>query len=86
MAFKYPDENFMLVLALADAKFLQGKLEDAEKLYRDSIEVSPAGYAHHGLALILLRTGRAEEAEQHIKIATSLGALLRAPDYMPPLE
>ena len=86
MSFKWPNGNFLFVLFLADAKFLQGKLDEAETLYRDLIEANIV-YPHcrHGLALILQRTGREEEAKQHIEIAKAMGSTFDVPDYLPSL-
>jgi len=86
MAFKYHDGNLLFVLFLADALFLQGRLEEAEKLYRDLIEITVFyEHPHHGLALILLKTNRASEAEQHIRMAKpKMGGEI--PEYLPPLK
>jgi tetratricopeptide (TPR) repeat protein len=61
-------------LALGSAYFRQGKLEDAEREYRQAIaQDKKLGAAHNNLAVIYLMTGRPEEAETAIKDAERNG-------------
>ena len=57
-------------LALGSAYFRLDRLPDAERLFRDAIAVQPKfGEAHSNLALVCLLTGRAPEAQDHVRIA-----------------
>ena len=57
-------------LALGSAYFRVERLADAERMFREAIAVQPAfGEAHSNLALVCLLTGRAAEAEEHIRLA-----------------
>jgi tetratricopeptide (TPR) repeat protein len=61
-------------LALGSGYFRQGKLDDAEREYRQAIsQDKKLGAAHNNLAVIYLMTGRAEEAETAIKQAERNG-------------
>ena len=48
---------------LAEVKVLNGNLEDAEPLFRESIAMQSTPEAHAGLGLLLLRMGRVDEAK-----------------------
>ncbi len=57
-------------LALGSAYFRLDRLSDAERAFRAAIAVDPKfGEAHSNLALVCLLTGRAVEAQEHVKIA-----------------
>ena len=57
-------------LALGSAYFRMDRLRDAEREFRAAIAVDPKfGEAHSNLALVCLLTGRAAEAQEHVKIA-----------------
>jgi|SRR4051812_40658800 protein O-GlcNAc transferase len=57
-------------LALGSAYFRLDRLVDAERLFRAALAVDPAfGEAHSNLALVCLLTARAEEAQQHVRLA-----------------
>jgi protein O-GlcNAc transferase len=57
-------------LALGSAYFRLDRLSDAERLFREAIAVQPKfGEAHSNLALVCLLTGRAAEAQDHVRIA-----------------
>jgi tetratricopeptide (TPR) repeat protein len=57
-------------LALGSAYFRLDRLADAEREFRAAIAVYPAfGEAHSNLALVCLLTGRAAEAQDHVRIA-----------------
>jgi tetratricopeptide (TPR) repeat protein len=57
-------------LALGSAYFRLDRLADAEREFRAAVAVDPKlGEAHSNLALVCLLTGRAAEAQQHVKIA-----------------
>lgn len=57
-------------LALGSAYFRLERLPDAERMFREAIAVQPKfGEAHSNLALVCLLTGRAAEAQDHVRIA-----------------
>src|SRR5262245_23313705 len=59
-----------LSLALGSAYFRVDRLADAEREFRAAIAVDPKfGEAHSNLALVCLVTGRASEAQEHVRIA-----------------
>ncbi|HXH06241.1 MAG TPA: tetratricopeptide repeat protein [Vicinamibacterales bacterium] len=61
-------------LALGSAYFRTGDLPQAERFYREAIQTNPAfGEAYNNLAVVCLLTGRAEEAERHVKAAERNG-------------
>jgi tetratricopeptide (TPR) repeat protein len=61
-------------LALGSAYFRSGKLEDAEKAYREAIKVNAKmGEARNNLAVVYLMTGRVDEAEKEMKAAEKAG-------------
>lgn len=63
-----------VMLALGSAYFRQDKLADAEREYREAVRVNrKLGAAHNNLAVILLLTGRLEEAETETKLAERNG-------------
>jgi tetratricopeptide (TPR) repeat protein len=63
-----------LSLALGSAHFRAGDLPDAELAYRGAIAADPGlGEAHNNLAVVLLLTGRAEEAGQELRLARAAG-------------
>jgi tetratricopeptide (TPR) repeat protein len=66
-----PPEVF---LALGSAHFNAGSLEDAEREYRAVLDLEPgSGDAHNNLAVVLMLTGRLEEAEREVKLAEKAG-------------
>ena len=61
-------------LALGSGYFRQGKLEDAEREYRQAVALDKKlGAAHNNLAVIYLMTGRPNEAEESMKLAEKNG-------------
>jgi protein O-GlcNAc transferase len=57
-------------LALGSAYFRVDRLPDAEHMFRDALAADPKfGEAHSNLALVCLLTGRAKEADEHIRLA-----------------
>ena len=57
-------------LALGSAYFRLDRLPDAERGFRAALAVDPKlGEAHSNLALVCLLTGRAAEAQDHVRIA-----------------
>jgi tetratricopeptide (TPR) repeat protein len=57
-------------LALGSAYFRVDRMADAEHMFREAIAADPKfGEAHSNLALVCLLTGRAKEADEHIRIA-----------------
>jgi tetratricopeptide (TPR) repeat protein len=61
-------------LALGSAYFRLGRLGDAEKAYKATVDADgKAGEAHSNLAALYLETGRIEEAERSIKAAEKTG-------------
>lgn len=59
-----------LSLELGSAYFRVNRLSDAERMFRDAIAAQPRfGEAHSNLALVCLLTGRAAEADEHIRAA-----------------
>ena len=63
-----------LSLALGSAYFRSGKLEDAEREYRDAIQRQPKlGEPRNNLAVVLFLTGRAAEAQEQVRAAEKNG-------------
>jgi tetratricopeptide (TPR) repeat protein len=63
---------------LGDEKLAEGKLEAAERHYRDALDKMEAtAAAHFGLARLHARAGRAAEARAALDRATALDAALR---------
>lgn len=61
-------------LALGSAYFRQGRLQDAEREYRESLKVDRRlGAAHNNLAVLYLMTGRPEAAHASTKLAEQNG-------------
>jgi tetratricopeptide (TPR) repeat protein len=61
-------------MALGSAYFRLGRLADAEREYKATIEVdSKTGEAHSNLAVVYLETGRYDEAEKAVKAAEKTG-------------
>jgi len=57
-------------LALGSAYFRLDRLADAEREFRAAVAVDPKfGEAHSNLALVCLLTGRAAEAQEHVRTA-----------------
>jgi len=57
-------------LALGSAYFRTERLADAEREFLAAVAVDPKfGEGHSNLALVCLLTGRAEEAQRHVRIA-----------------
>ena len=79
--------NYLFVLHLAEALLLQGKLDDAEMVYRDLVETSKVeSRANYGLALVLRKTNREAESKRHLEIAKIMGSNIEIPEYLPSLE
>ncbi len=63
-----------LSLALGSAHFQAGELEDAEGAYRAALATDRhSGDAHNNLAVVLMLTGRLDEAEREVKLAEKAG-------------
>jgi tetratricopeptide (TPR) repeat protein len=61
-------------LALGSAFFRTDAMADAEREYREASKVEPKlGEAHNNLAVVLMLTGRLEEAEREMKAAEKAG-------------
>lgn len=61
-------------LSLGSAHFRRGAMGEAEREYRNAIKANPKmGEAHNNLAVVLLLTGRPEEAEKRVKEAEKRG-------------
>jgi tetratricopeptide (TPR) repeat protein len=61
-------------LALGSAYLRAGKVEDAEKAYREALRLRPKyGEAHNNLAVICIKRGDFEEAYTHVKAAQKAG-------------
>jgi tetratricopeptide (TPR) repeat protein len=61
-------------LALGSAYLREGRMEDAEKAYREAIKVNPKmGEAHNNLAFVCFRSGRLDEAASELKAARKAG-------------
>jgi tetratricopeptide (TPR) repeat protein len=61
-------------MALGSAYFRLGRLADAEREYKATIDVDPkTGEAHSNLAVVYLQTGRFDEAEKSVKAAEKTG-------------
>ena len=59
-----------ILLALGSAYFRVDRVPDAERQFRLALAADPKfGEAHSNLALVCLLTGRAAEAEQHVRLA-----------------
>ena len=57
-------------LALGSADLRTDAMADAEREYREASRVEPKlGEAHNNLAVVLMLTGRLEDAEREIKLA-----------------
>jgi tetratricopeptide (TPR) repeat protein len=71
---KTPDLPPGLPFALGSAYFRSGQLTDAEREYRAAVAIQPAlGEPHNNLAVVLLMTGRAAEAQEELKLAEKNG-------------
>jgi tetratricopeptide (TPR) repeat protein len=61
-------------LSLGSAHFRRGSMTDAERAYRNALTSNPKmGEAHNNLAVVLLMTGRPEEAARSVKDAERNG-------------
>jgi tetratricopeptide (TPR) repeat protein len=61
-------------VALGSAYFRQGALAEAERDYRQAVQIDPnLGAAHNNLAVIYLMSGRIDEAEASMKLAEKNG-------------
>jgi tetratricopeptide (TPR) repeat protein len=61
-------------LSLGSAYFRRGSMLEAERAYRDALRANPSmGEAHNNLAVVLLMTGRAADAEKSIRDAERHG-------------
>ena len=59
---------------LAVARLQSGQLEDAESHYRETLSLKPTASAHNGLAYVLNRQGRTDEAIAEYQNAIALDA------------
>lgn len=63
-----------LSLALGSAHFQAGELDDAEAAYRTALATDRhSGDAHNNLAVVLMLTGRLDEAEREVLLAEKAG-------------
>jgi tetratricopeptide (TPR) repeat protein len=61
-------------VALGSAYFRTGSFPDAEREWRAAVEANPKlGEAHNNLAVVLMLTGRFDEAEREIELAEKNG-------------
>ena len=61
-------------LSLGSAYFRMGRMPDAERAYKATVEVDPkSGEAHNNLAVVYLTTGRIDEAERAVQAAEKAG-------------
>jgi tetratricopeptide (TPR) repeat protein len=61
-------------LSLGSAHFRRGSMAEAEREYRNALKSNPRmGEAHNNLAVVLLLTGRPQEAEKSVKDAERHG-------------
>ncbi len=61
-------------LSLGSAHFRRGSMVDAEREYRSALKANAKmGEAHNNLAVVLLMTGRAEDARKSVKDAERYG-------------
>ena len=61
-------------VALGSAYFRNSQFPDAEREWRAAIEANPKlGEAHNNLAVVLMLTGRLEEAEREVELAEKSG-------------
>lgn len=61
-------------LALGSAYFRAGKLQDAEREYKEAIQAdAKTGEAHSNLAVVYLETGRYDDAERSVAAAEKAG-------------
>jgi len=61
-------------LALGSAYFRTSAFPDAEREWRAAIQVNPKlGEAHNNLAVVLMLTGRLDEAVQEVDLAEKSG-------------
>jgi tetratricopeptide (TPR) repeat protein len=63
-----------LSLALGNAEFHAGSLPEAEEAFRAALRAEPrSGDAHNNLAVVLMLTGRADEAARELTLAEKAG-------------
>lgn len=61
-------------IALGSAYFRTNAMADAEREYREALEVDPKlGEGHNNLAVVLMLTGRYDEADREVKAAEANG-------------
>jgi tetratricopeptide (TPR) repeat protein len=61
-------------LSLGSAYFRMGRMPDAERAYKATVEVDPkSGEAHNNLAVVYLTTGRIPDAERAVQAAEKAG-------------
>jgi Flp pilus assembly protein TadD len=61
-------------LSLGSAHFRRGSMVDAEREYRNALRANPKmGEAHNNLAVVLLVTGRVQDAQKSIRDAERFG-------------
>jgi tetratricopeptide (TPR) repeat protein len=61
-------------LSLGSAQFRKGSMADAEREYRSALKANPKmGEAHNNLAVVLLLTGRPQEADKSVRQAERYG-------------
>jgi tetratricopeptide (TPR) repeat protein len=68
------DTPAWISLALGSAYFRSDRMSDAEREYREALRAEPKlGEGHNNLAVVLMLTGRYEEADEEIKAAEKAG-------------
>jgi tetratricopeptide (TPR) repeat protein len=63
-----------VTLSLGSAYFRMGRLDEAERAYKATVDADPkTGEAHSNLAVVYLQTGRYDDAEKAVKAAEKTG-------------
>jgi Flp pilus assembly protein TadD len=71
---------FAAILKQAVQQHRAGRLDDAERLYRDVLAVQPHQRdVHHNLGAVLARRGRLKEALPHHKMGPARSSLCATP-------
>lgn len=69
-----PQTPAWISIALGSAYFRTNAMADAEREYRAAVQVDPKlGEGHNNLAVVLMLTGRFDEAEREVKAAEESG-------------
>jgi tetratricopeptide (TPR) repeat protein len=63
-----------ILVALGSAHFRSGDMAEAERQYKAALALDPKiGEVHNNLAVVYLLTGRIDEAQREVELATSAG-------------